>query len=160
MATLALNFSRPGSQVVAQYYTFLRLGHEGYRQVQQECRDVAIYTAAHVADMGPFRLLTRGDELPVFAFAMRDDVTAYNVFDVSAGLRERGWQVPAYTFPADRQDLAALRVVVRNGTGREIADLLLDDLAHLLPRLARQPAPRRGPEAAGFDHASGHRRRS
>ena len=39
MPTLALNFSRPGGQVVAQYYTFLRLGREGFRQVQQECRD-------------------------------------------------------------------------------------------------------------------------
>jgi glutamate decarboxylase len=160
MATLALNFSRPGGQVVAQYYTFLRLGWEGFRQVQQECRDVAVYTAGRVAELGPFRLLTRGDELPVFAFTLNDDVTNFNVFDVSAGLRERGWQVPAYTFPADREDLAAMRVVVRNGTGREIADLLLDDLDHLLPRLARQTAPARGVEAAPFDHASAHRSKS
>ena len=46
MPTLALNFSRPGGQVVAQYYTFLRLGREGFRQVQQECRDVATYMSA------------------------------------------------------------------------------------------------------------------
>ena len=31
MPTFALNFSRPGAQVVAQYYNFLRLGREGYR---------------------------------------------------------------------------------------------------------------------------------
>lgn len=110
--------------------------------------------------MGPFRLLTRGDELPVFAFCLRDEVRNFNVFDVSAGLRERGWQVPAYTFPADRQDLAAMRVVVRNGTGREIADLLLDDLDRLLPRLARQTAPLRGVEAASFEHSSAHRRKA
>jgi glutamate decarboxylase len=158
MPTLALNFSRPGGQVVAQYYTFLRLGRDGFRRVQQECRDVATYTAAHVAELGPFRLLTRGDELPVFAFTLDDDVTNFSVFDVSAGLRERGWQVPAYTFPAHRQDLAAMRVVVRNGMGREMADLLLDDMAHLLPRLRRQTSPGRGPDAASFDHASaGHR---
>ena len=96
----------------------------------------------------------------MFAFTLNDDVTSFNVFDVSAGLRERGWQVPAYTFPADRQDLAAMRVVIRNGTGREIADLLLDDLDHLLPRLAHQTAPVRGVEAASFDHASAHRRKS
>jgi glutamate decarboxylase len=158
MPTLALNFSRPGGQVVAQYYTFLRLGQEGFRQVQQECRDVAMYTSARLAELGPFRLLTRGDELPVFAFTLHDDVTNYSVFDVSAGLRERGWQVPAYTFPAEREDLAALRVVVRNGTSHEMADLLLDDVAHLLPRLQRQSAPARGSDAAGFDHASAHRK--
>lgn len=160
MPTLALNFSRPGGQVVAQYYTFLRLGREGFRLVQQECRDVALYTSSRIAELGPFRLLTRGDELPVFAFTLHDDVTNFSVFDVSAGLRERGWQVPAYTFPANREDLAALRVVVRNGTSRELSDLLLDDVAHLLPQLQRQPAPTRGAESAGFDHASAHRSKS
>ena len=158
MPTLALNFSRPGGQVVAQYYTFLRLGREGFRQVQQECRDIATYTSAQIGALGPFRLLTKGDELPVFAFTLHDDVTNYSVFDVSAGLRERGWQVPAYTFPANRQDLAALRVVVRNGTGREMVDLLLDDIAHLLPRLQQQVQPARGPEASGFDHATAQRK--
>jgi glutamate decarboxylase len=67
MPTLALNFSRPGGQVVAQYYTFRRLGQEGFRQVQQECRDNATYTSARIEELGPFRLLTRGDELPVLA---------------------------------------------------------------------------------------------
>jgi glutamate decarboxylase len=158
MPTLALNFSRPGGQVVAQYYTFLRLGREGFRQVQQECRDVATYMSAQIGELGPFRLLTKGDELPVFAFTLHDDVTNYSVFDVSAGLRERGWQVPAYTFPADREDLAALRIVVRNGTGREMADLLLDDLTHLLPRLQQQAEPIRGTDAKGFDHATAQRK--
>jgi glutamate decarboxylase len=158
MPTLALNFSRPGGQVVAQYYTFLRLGREGFRQVQQECRDVATYMSAQIGELGPFRLLTKGDELPVFAFTLHDDVTNYSVFDVSAGLRERGWQVPAYTFPADREDLAALRIVVRNGTSREMADLLLDDLAHVLPRLQQQAEPIRGTDAKGFDHATAQRK--
>ena len=41
MPTFALNFSRPGAQVVAQYYNFVRLGRDGYRRVQQYSRDVA-----------------------------------------------------------------------------------------------------------------------
>src|SRR3954447_14312243 len=86
MPTFALNFSRPGAEVVAQYYTFFRLGRAGFRAVQQECRDVAMYASARVAELGPFRMLTRGDELPVFAFTLNDDVTNFNVFDVSAGL--------------------------------------------------------------------------
>ena len=68
-----------------------------------------------IAELGPFELLTRGDELPVFAFTLKDDIDNYTVFDVSNALRERGWQVPAYTFPENRTDLAALRVVVRRG---------------------------------------------
>ncbi|MFG2821169.1 glutamate decarboxylase [Kitasatospora sp. NPDC048365] len=140
MPTFALNFSRPGSEVVAQYYTFLRLGREGYRAVQQACRTVAEYLAQKIEALGPFRLLTRGDQLPVFAFTTAEGV-GFDVFDVSRRLRERGWQVPAYTFPEGREDLAVLRVVCRNGFTHDLADLLLDDLTRLLPELEAQPAP-------------------
>ncbi|HEY5387536.1 MAG TPA: glutamate decarboxylase, partial [Thermoleophilia bacterium] len=104
MPTFALNFSRPGSQVVAQYYTFLKLGHAGFERVQRYSRAVAMYTSAAIAKMGPFELLTKGDELPVFAFKLKNSVKNFTVFDVSAALRERGWQVPAYTFPKNRED--------------------------------------------------------
>ena len=77
-----------------------------------------------IEELGDFRLLTRGDELPVFAFTTAPDVTAYDVFDVSRRLRERGWLVPAYTFPANRQDLSVLRVVCRNGFSSDLAELL------------------------------------
>ncbi|HEX4246527.1 MAG TPA: glutamate decarboxylase [Pseudonocardia sp.] len=155
MPTFALNFSRPGAQVAAQYYNFVRLGFEGYRRVQQVCRDVATRLAAEIAKLGPFRLLTDGSQLPVFAFTLNDDVTGYSVFDVSAGLRESGWLVPAYTFPANRTDLAALRIVVRNGFSHDMADMLLTDLGALLPRLTRQAEPVRGAEAASFAHGAG-----
>jgi glutamate decarboxylase len=155
MPTFALNFSRPGAQVAAQYYNFIRLGFDGYRRVQQHCRDVAGHLAKGVADLGPFRLLTDGSQLPVFAFTLSDDIEGYSVFDVSAALRENGWLVPAYTFPANRTDLAVLRMVVRNGFSHDLADMLLDDLRRVLPRLHRQQAPVRGEEAASFAHGAG-----
>ena len=153
MPTFALNFSRPGAQVIAQYYTFFRLGRSGFRAVQLNSRDVATRLAAQIEQMGPFRLLSRGDELPVFAFTTDDDAHAFNVFDVSRRLRERGWLVPAYTFPANRSDLAALRIVVRNGFSHDMADLFLADLARLLPELNAQPGPLRPVAGAtGFHH--------
>ena len=153
MPTFALNFSRPGAEVVAQYYTFLRLGFEGFRAVQQTSRDIATWLAGRIAELGPFELLTRGDQLPVFAFTTRSGVTAFDVFDVSRRLRERGWLVPAYTFPADRTDLSVLRVVVRNGFSHDLATLFVEDLARLLPELEAQAGPQRS-EAAGsaFHH--------
>ncbi|RSS01742.1 glutamate decarboxylase [Streptomyces sp. WAC00469] len=155
MPTFALNFSRPGAQVVAQYYTFLRLGFEGYRRVQQTCRDVATRLAAKIAELGPFELITDGSELPVFAFRVRQDIDRFSVFDVSAALRERGWLVPAYTFPENRTDLAVLRIVVRNGFSHDLADLLLDDLRRVLPRLEDQRAPRHSAaDCAGFSHGT------
>ncbi|MEU0109606.1 glutamate decarboxylase [Streptomyces sp. NPDC006251] len=154
MPTFALNFSRPGAQVVAQYYTFLRLGRDGYRAVQQAARDVATGLAGRIEALGDFRLLTRGDQLPVFAFTTAPDVSAYDVFDVSRRLRESGWLVPAYTFPPHREDLSVLRVVCRNGFSADLADLLAQDLERLLPELRRQPRPfTRDKEAAtGFHH--------
>ncbi|MFG2430191.1 glutamate decarboxylase [Streptomyces sp. NPDC048590] len=141
MPTFALNFSRPGAQVVAQYYTFLRLGREGYRAVQQASRDIAGRLAGEFEALEDFRLLTRGDELPVFAVTTEPGVKAYDVFDVSRRLRERGWLVPAYTFPANRQDLSVLRVVCRNGFSSDLAELLMDDLRDLLPELRSQTHP-------------------
>ena len=153
MPTFALSFSRPGAQVIGQYYNFLRLGFEGYRRVQQYARDVATYTSSEVAKLGPFELLTRGDELPVFAFKVRDDIDNFTVFDVSNAMRERGWQLPAYTFPKNREDLAALRVVVKRGFTRDVADLLIKDLKRQLPRLEKQPEPvHDAASAAGFHH--------
>jgi glutamate decarboxylase len=128
MPTFALNFSRPGSEVIAQYFMFVSLGHEGYRRVMQNAQDVALKLSSGIAELGPYRLLTKGDELPVFAFTLNDDVTNYTVFDVSDRLRQRGWLVPAYAFPENRQDLSVLRIVVRAGMSLDMADLLLTHL--------------------------------
>jgi glutamate decarboxylase len=152
MPTFALNFSRPGAQVVAQYYNFLRLGFEGYARVHGYARDVATRLAGQIEELGPFALLTRGDELPVFAFTLTPEIDNFTVFDVSNALRERGWLVPAYTFPKNRTDLAALRVVVKRGFGHDMADLLVADLRRQLPRLEKQAAPLHETAATGFHH--------
>ncbi len=141
MPTFALNFSRPGAQVVAQYYTFVRLGREGFRAVQQTARDVACQLAGRIGALDDFQLLTHGDQLPVFAFTTAPDVTAFSVFDVSRRLREHGWLVPAYAFPPHRQDLSVLRVVCRNGFSADLADLFMEDLDQVLPQLRGQSRP-------------------
>jgi glutamate decarboxylase len=153
MPTFALNFSRPGSQVIAQYYNFVRLGYEGYRAVQQGCQDVARHLSTGIADLGPFELLTDGSDLPVFAFKLRDEVTNYTVFEVSRGLREHGWQVPAYTLPANLEDVAVLRIVVRNGFDIEMADVLLQHLRRAIDEdLSKLPAPPPISRPEGFHH--------
>jgi glutamate decarboxylase len=153
MPTFALNFSRPGAQVVAQYYNFLRLGFSGYAKVQQYARDVAVRLSGQIAALGPFELITRGDELPVFAFKLKDNITNYNVFDVSKSLRERGWLLPAYTFPANCTDVAALRVVVKRGFTHDLADLLLLDIERQLPQLQKQSEPVHDKDnASAFHH--------
>jgi len=148
MPTFALNFSRPGSEVVAQYYMFVTLGRRGYEQVQHGSSSIAQRIAREVARIGPYRLLTDGSELPVVAFSLAPEVNNYTVFDVSARLREFGWLVPAYTFPKNREDLSVLRVVVRAGLTRDMADLFLDDLRKQTESLEglERPMPQRPPE--------------
>jgi glutamate decarboxylase len=146
MPTFALNFSRPGAQIAAQYYNFIRLGVGGYREVQQTCQDVALHLSGEIAKMGPFELLTEGRDLPVFAFKLRDDITGYSVFDVSDRLRMRGWQVPAYTFPDDMTDTAVMRIVVRNGFSKDLANLLLEDFRRQVKVLERNPQKQPPPE--------------
>jgi glutamate decarboxylase len=145
MPTFALNFSRGGAQIVAQYYELIRLGREGFRRVQQDSRDTAMWLASEIAELEPFRLISDGGALPVFAFTLRPDVEGFSVFDVSEALRVRGWIVPAYPMPPAIDDLAVLRVCVRNGFSRDLASLLLADLrhavAHVEPMAGHLPAP-------------------
>jgi len=146
MPTFALNFSRPGAQVAAQYYNFLRLGYDGYRYVQQTAQDIARYLSGEIGKLGQFELLSDGSDLPVFAFKLRDDVDKYSVFDISERLRTRGWQVPAYTFPENLTDMAVMRIVVRNGFSMDLASLLLDDLRLHLRVLEHNPQTQLPPE--------------
>src|SRR3954451_18796884 len=128
MPTFALNFSRPGAQVVLQYYQFLRLGMDGYRRVQQTCQDVAVHLSDAIKSMPQFELVSDGRDLAVFAFRVADTGSNYNAYDVSRKLRERGWLLPAYTMPPNREDLVVLRIVVRNGFSHDMAELFLRDL--------------------------------
>jgi glutamate decarboxylase len=151
MPTFALNFSRSGSNVIAQYYQLIRLGFEGYRRVQQSCQDTALSLSARIAKVGPFRLLTDGSELPVFAFTVDPDA-GYSVYDVSDALRKRGWQVPAYTLCANLESISVLRVVVRNGFSRDLSDLLIDDLNREVKLLKHHAPSEPHPHRARFHH--------
>lgn len=152
MPTFALTFSRPGAQVAAQYYNLLRLGRDGYRRVQQACRDTATWLASRIAGLGPFELLSDGGAVPAFAFRLRDDARGYSVFDISAGLRLHGWIVPAYHMPPRLDDVAVLRVVVRNGFSRDLAELLLGHLERVVRGLERTGRAYPEPRATGFHH--------
>ena len=151
MPTFTLNFSRAGNQVIGQYYNFLRLGRSGYTRVMEGLRDVATYMAGQVVELGPFELLSDGKAIPVFAFSVKAG-TPFTVFDVSDHLRQRGWQVPAYTMPEGAEDVAVLRIVVREGFSRDLADMLLDDLRETLKVFAENPPAQADGKAGGFAH--------
>jgi glutamate decarboxylase len=123
--------------VIGQYYNFVRLGREGVRRVQRDCRDVATWLAREVGALGPFALISHGAELPVFAFRVAGEDRGWTVYDVSERLRAHGWQVPAYSMPAGMEDVHVLRVVVRNGFTRDMAALLVEHLRAITAALDR-----------------------
>ena len=151
LPNFALNFSRPGNQVVAQYYNFLRLGHEGYRRIHQTSRDVALYLSGQIAELGPFDLISDGSDIPVFAFTPNERAN-FSAFDASAKLRERGWLVPAYTFPKNREDLAVLRCVCKEGFTRDMADMLLRDMRAAITRYASHKNRKPRTSGSSFHH--------
>ena len=104
-----------------------------------------------VVKMGPFELLSDGSDIPVFAFAMRDP-SKYTVFDVSNRMRQYGWQLPAYTMPADAEDLAVLRLVVREGFSADLGDKLLADLGEVVAHLEKHGRPPGEDEPVPFAH--------
>ncbi len=152
MPTFALNFSRPGSEVIAQYFMLASLGREGYTTVLRRAQDVALHLSSGIAEMGPYRLISNGSDLPVFAFTLAPEVTNYTVFDVSDRLRLRGWLVPAYTFPENRQDLSVLRIVVRAGMTIEMADFLLEHMREQTKFLESLTSPMPGEGRQAFAH--------
>lgn len=144
MPTFALNFSRPGGQVIAQYYSFLRLGREGYARIHGACYETARYHAKEIGAIGPFEMICGGDPaggIPALCRKVKQgfDTRGYTLYDLADRLRGRGWQVPAYSMPAERQDLAIQRILVRHGVSYDLATLLIVDLKRSLEFFAAHP---------------------
>ncbi|MFT4960612.1 MAG: glutamate decarboxylase [Paracoccaceae bacterium] len=156
MVDFALNFSRPGSQVVAQYYNFLRLGREGYHNIHSACRDVALHLADEIGKLGPFEIIYDGsDGIPALSWRLKDGVDhAFSLFDFADRLRTRGWQVPAYALPTNLQDRVIQRILVRHGFSRDMAELLLDDIRRAMAHFEAHPVVNAmtEKECGGFKH--------
>ena len=142
MPTFTLNFSRSGNQVVGQYYNFVRLGVAGYTQIMESLRDTALMLSSEIAKIDNMKIITDGSAIPVLSFEVVGD-PGFTVFDISHELRARGFQVPAYTMPANAEDVAVLRIVLREGFSRDLAWKLVVAIKDVAERLR-----------AGTDHAA------
>lgn len=158
MRDIALNFSRPGGQVVCQYYNFLRLGREGYRKIHEACYKTAEHVADRLHGLGLFEILHGGEPdsgIPAVCWTLAaGEEPGFGLYDLADRLRTRGWQVPAYSMPPNREDLVVQRILVRHGVSRDLADLLLDDVERSIDHFRRRPVriPLSSDEAGGFHH--------
>ncbi len=146
MPVFQINFSRPAGQVVAQYYNFLRLGFAGYKGIHDASYEVGQYLASEIVKLGPFELLCDSNPatgIPTVTWRIRQgEDPGYTLFDLADRLRERGWQVPAYTLTGTASDISVQRILVRLGVSRG----------------SGFPAPGRLPHCRGpLQQAPGHR---
>jgi glutamate decarboxylase len=157
MPTFALNFSRPGGQVIVQYYNFLRLGHDGYRKIHEACADTAGYLARQIEALGPFRVLYDGrGGIPGVCWTLESNGASpgFTLYDLADRLRVKGWQVPAYPLPPEREDLVVQRALVRHGVSRDLAGFLVQDIRAAVEFFRRHPVstPLSRDEASGYHH--------
>lgn len=157
MPTMALNFSRSASQMIGQYYNFLRLGREGYRRIQQKTQDVAAFLARKIKETGVFELYHEGTDLPVVCYGLREDNDReWTLYDLSDRLLMRGWQIPTYPLPADLEQVVIQRIVCRCDLDYDMAELLVRDFIEAIKELDKATVLVHGrqtpPKVYGFTH--------
>lgn len=158
MPVFQINFSRPAGQIIAQYYDFLRLGHEGYRRIHQASYDTGAYLAANIPSLGPFELLCDSNPktgIPTVTWRIKEgEDPGYTLFDLADRLRMGGWQVPAYTLTGSASDIPVQRILVRQGVSRDLASLLLDNMKDAIAHFAKHPVTvsMTKEESSGFSH--------
>jgi glutamate decarboxylase len=139
-ATFTLNFSTGASMVLAQYYNFVRFGHDGYRYLMETMQANARALSERIEAIGEFRLIgsASDEQLPLVAFQL-DGEHNYDEFDLASQLAaERGWMVPAYTLPPDADHVKIMRVLVKVTLGHTLATTLADDIATSCKVLAKK----------------------
>ena len=141
---VGLNFSRPAAQILGQYYQFIRLGFQGYKAIQSNCMQITQYLHDEIGKMEPFVNYSHKVENPLFIWYMKPEYAKsakWTLFDLQDRLKQSGWMVPAYTLPKNIEDYVVMRLVVRQGFNRDMADMLLGDIRDAVASLDKLEYP-------------------
>ena len=144
ISQVGLNFSRPAAQILAQYYNFIHLGVEGYTEIHSNSMDIAKYCHKAIGKMPCFKNYSDTLENPLFIWTMDPDYekgAKWTLFDLQDKLMQSGWMVPAYTMPKDIEDMVVMRIVVRQGMSRDMADMLIEDITNAVAELEKLEYP-------------------
>lgn len=144
ISQVGLNFSRPAAQILAQYYNFIHLGMEGYKEIHENSMNIAQYCHDQIGKMSCFTNYAKKLENPLFIWYMNEeyDKTAkWTLFDLQDKLMQSGWMVPAYTMPKDIEDMVVMRIVIRQGMSRDMADMLIEDINNAVIELEKLQYP-------------------
>ncbi len=143
MPTYTLNFSEGSSMIVAQYYNIIRLGMKGYSQIVKGMMENAHYLAQELEKTGRFDLVNDASHIPVVTFRPKDP-SGVPPYELSFGLRERGWIVPAYSLPDNAQETTIMRVVVRENFTKDMIDIFVKDIIRAVNKINGKEDKRTG----------------
>ena len=90
--------------------------------------EITKYIHSEIAKMAPFVNYSDDVVNPLFIWYMKPEYAKnakWTLYDLQAKLQQSGWMVPAYTLPENIQNYVVMRVVVRQGFSRDMADMLL-----------------------------------
>ena len=137
MPTMAINFSRSASQIIGQYYMFLKLGYNGYRQVHTETKEVAMYLAKSVEETGLFKIYNDGSNIPIVCYTLKNDAQVkWSLYDLADRILMKGWQVPAYPLPKNMDNIIIQRFVCRADLTMPMAEEMVEDFKEAIKELA------------------------
>ena len=141
---VGLNFSRPAAQILGQYYNFIHLGFEGYKEIHSNSMAIAKYCHAQIGKMSCFKNYSAQLENPLFIWALDPEyekTAKWTLYDLQDKLMQHGWMVPAYSMPKDIEDMVVMRIVVRQGMSRDMADMLIGDIKNAVAELEKLEYP-------------------
>eukprot|EP00897_Mesotaenium_endlicherianum_P008597 jgi/Mesen1/7766/ME000408S06877 len=136
--TFTLNFSKGASQLIAQYYQFLRLGFRGYKAIISNCQQNAEHLKDALLKTGKFTILSKDIGVPLVAFALKDR-KRFDEYELAKRLRQFGWIVPAYTMAPNAESVNLLRVVVREDFSLALAERLVTHIKETIAELEALP---------------------
>ena len=141
---VGLNFSRPAAQILAQYYNFIHLGIEGYKEIHSNSMAIARYCHEAIGKMSCFENYSKDLVNPLFIWSMNPEYAKksnWTLFDLQDKLLQSGWMVPAYTMPKNIEDMVVMRIVVRQGMSRDMADMFIGDIKNAVEELEKLKYP-------------------
>ena len=144
ISQVGLNFSRPAAQILAQYYNFIHLGVEGYKKIHSNSMAIARYCHGAIGKLSCFKNYSAELENPLFIWYLDpeyDKKANWTLYDLQDKLMQCGWMVPAYSMPKDIEDMVVMRIVVRQGMSRDMADMLITDIKNAVSELEKLQYP-------------------
>ena len=140
MPNYSLNFSKGSGTIIAQYYNFIRLGMDGYKNIMENMQENARYLAAKLKIL-KFEVINKNIMFPMVAVQLQN--CDFTVFHLSEKLRQKGWIVPAYTLPANAEHIAVLRMVVKESFSKDMVEILFQDIMKSIGDLNKSLEERR-----------------